>query len=209
MSYLDELQRPEWRIKRKEIIERDNCLCQSCFNSKLTDSNPLKFKSNLNRKDPWIWFHVISETIYHTFPIDLREMPINTRISLLTGMELIAYVKQENAMPGLIAIEKPNLFTIDDINEIEQLIINKQVELSHCHWLDRSLIERDLKSLKEDFYLKSNLSKQRDDSRWLLVPSLEVHHKKYISGLLAWQYPSELLITLCRSCHESIHTVGF
>jgi 5-methylcytosine-specific restriction endonuclease McrA len=34
---------------------------------------------------------------------------------------------------------------------------------------------------------------------------LHVHHKKYIKGRLAWEYPNNLLITLCASCHEFIH----
>lgn len=31
---------------------------------------------------------------------------------------------------------------------------------------------------------------------------LEVHHKKYISGLESWDYPDELLETLCRKHHS-------
>ena len=35
--------------------------------------------------------------------------------------------------------------------------------------------------------------------------TLEVHHKKYISGREPWEYPSDYLITLCSRCHRSIH----
>lgn len=34
---------------------------------------------------------------------------------------------------------------------------------------------------------------------------LHVHHKKYIDGLMAWEYPNELLITLCDECHGKLH----
>lgn len=34
---------------------------------------------------------------------------------------------------------------------------------------------------------------------------LNVHHKKYIYGKEPWDYPSELLITLCEDCHEEEH----
>ena len=32
-----------------------------------------------------------------------------------------------------------------------------------------------------------------------------IHHKEYLSGLLAWEYPDELLITLCNACHYKVH----
>lgn len=35
---------------------------------------------------------------------------------------------------------------------------------------------------------------------------LHVHHKKYIDGRMPWEYPNELLITLCGSCHKRVHT---
>lgn len=36
---------------------------------------------------------------------------------------------------------------------------------------------------------------------------LHVHHKTYLSNRMAWDYPSELLITLCGSCHSLFHAV--
>lgn len=32
--------------------------------------------------------------------------------------------------------------------------------------------------------------------------SLNVHHDHYINGLEPWEYPADLLITLCEPCHE-------
>lgn len=34
---------------------------------------------------------------------------------------------------------------------------------------------------------------------------LQVHHKKYIWGRMAWEYPNSLLITVCGNCHLFIH----
>lgn len=34
---------------------------------------------------------------------------------------------------------------------------------------------------------------------------LQVHHKRYIKGRLAWDYPNNLLTTLCGTCHNFIH----
>ncbi len=34
---------------------------------------------------------------------------------------------------------------------------------------------------------------------------LQVHHKKYIDGRMCWDYPNNLLITVCSDCHQEIH----
>ena len=34
---------------------------------------------------------------------------------------------------------------------------------------------------------------------------LVVHHTTYITGHLPWQYDNELLITLCKDCHNKEH----
>lgn len=34
---------------------------------------------------------------------------------------------------------------------------------------------------------------------------LQVHHKKYISGRAAWDYPNSILTTLCSICHKKLH----
>jgi hypothetical protein len=34
---------------------------------------------------------------------------------------------------------------------------------------------------------------------------LDVHHRAYQLGREPWEYDSELLITLCRFCHEKVH----
>lgn len=35
----------------------------------------------------------------------------------------------------------------------------------------------------------------------------DVHHLKYIWGKMAWEYPDELLITVCRDCHEDVESL--
>ena len=35
--------------------------------------------------------------------------------------------------------------------------------------------------------------------------NLHVHHKLYIFNRLPWNYDSKYLITLCNSCHETVH----
>jgi hypothetical protein len=34
---------------------------------------------------------------------------------------------------------------------------------------------------------------------------LEVHHEHYILDRVPWNYPEELLVTMCQSCHQRLH----
>lgn len=46
---------------------------------------------------------------------------------------------------------------------------------------------------------------ERDQDRCVYCDSskkLQVHHKYYLPDLMAWEYPNEALITLCKDCHE-------
>lgn len=50
---------------------------------------------------------------------------------------------------------------------------------------------------------------QRDNYRCQLCDKadtiLQVHHKRYLDDLKAWEYPNNLLITLCKRCHYKFH----
>lgn len=53
---------------------------------------------------------------------------------------------------------------------------------------------------------KNKLTIELDfDENWLVLPILQVHHKKYIKGRMPWDYENEDLITLCKNCHKTIH----
>ena len=39
--------------------------------------------------------------------------------------------------------------------------------------------------------------------------NLQVHHIKYLPSKMAWEHPRDLLLTLCRRCHEGQHRLGF
>lgn len=40
---------------------------------------------------------------------------------------------------------------------------------------------------------------------WLVLPILQVHHKRYIEGKLIWEYDDSDLVTLCKECHTLVH----
>lgn len=64
--------------------------------------------------------------------------------------------------------------------------------------------------LKHPMWVKKrNVILKRDNHKCLLCGSennLCVHHTKYITGNKAWEYPNSLLVTLCKDCHEKVHS---
>lgn len=51
MTYSEKLKDPRWQKKQLEILERDNWMCQDCFNSKKTlHVHHLKYEKG---KNPW------------------------------------------------------------------------------------------------------------------------------------------------------------
>jgi 5-methylcytosine-specific restriction endonuclease McrA len=62
--------------------------------------------------------------------------------------------------------------------------------------------------LDERWITKREEIKRRDFGmcqNCMSVRNLNVHHKKYIKGLMAWEYPDWFLVTLCQRCHEKEH----
>ena len=50
----------------------------------------------------------------------------------------------------------------------------------------------------------------RDDCKCYMcghnnIKQLQVHHRLYKKGLMAWEYDNDDLITLCNSCHRKVH----
>lgn len=67
-----------------------------------------------------------------------------------------------------------------------------QLELKDKRWKDVSI-----KILK------------RDGFKCVLCGSsseLQVHHTKYHSDKKAWEYPNSTLVTLCKECHQKVHS---
>ena len=109
----------------------------------------------------------------------------------------------------------------------EKQALKKQKRKEH-----REKVLRDKKQRKEKVEVvkktKDNLipyEKQLKDKRWRLLrkevieerggkcemcgcsSNLCVHHKVYIKGRYAWEYPKRHLMVLCRECHEKVHGI--
>lgn len=67
-----------------------------------------------------------------------------------------------------------------------------------------------LELLKDPLWkAKSHKIKERDNwtcrKDFAIDRPLQVHHKGYFPGRKPWEYPDEVLVTLCDACHSSAH----
>lgn len=73
-----------------------------------------------------------------------------------------------------------------------------QEQLLDIRWLVRrnEILERD------DFCCQDCL---RGRDRLSPYIKLQVHHRSYVDGLMAWEYADNYLVTLCDQCHKRVH----
>lgn len=56
---------------------------------------------------------------------------------------------------------------------------------------------------------KRHVILERDQHKCCLCGSefnLQVHHTQYRKGNKAWEYPNSTLVTLCKECHQKVHS---
>jgi 5-methylcytosine-specific restriction endonuclease McrA len=76
---------------------------------------------------------------------------------------------------------------------------------------------------KKHYKTKEEYYKELHDKRWYIkrkhimelddfkcrecgsTENLVVHHKDYLDNKKAWEYPDDMLITLCEDCHSKLH----
>ena len=59
------------------------------------------------------------------------------------------------------------------------------------------------------WYKKRKIILARDNHKCVLCGStdnLQVHHMKYFKNRYAWEYANSTLVTLCRECHQKVHS---
>lgn len=108
----------------------------------------------------------------------------------------------------------------------EKQALKKQKRKEYLEKIKRE--KKDTKEIKVIPKTKDNLipyDKQLKDKRWQNLRqeiikergekcelcgktrNLCVHHKVYIKGRYAWEYPKKHLIVLCNRCHEKVHGI--
>lgn len=73
-----------------------------------------------------------------------------------------------------------------------------QQQLDDVRWFARrdQILERD------DYCCQDCLRGRHRLSPYI---KLEVHHREYFDGFMAWEYSDEYLVTLCDQCHKRVH----
>lgn len=75
-----------------------------------------------------------------------------------------------------------------------------QQQLRDVRWMVRrnEILERDDYCCQDCLRGKNRLSNHI---------RLQVHHREYFDGLMAWEYADEYLVTLCDQCHARFHGI--
>ncbi|WP_033960415.1 hypothetical protein [Psychroserpens jangbogonensis] len=163
MNYNEQLSTPEWKVKREEIISRDNSCCTECgiernellgLSSKfgVNDYNQLKAKK---------------------FSVGKTDKPSK----------------------GIFIIKNNFMNICHFIGKVKQ--VPDITELNYAsQWIEPKNSFEPLKSRYICFDKSTHIKEMYD---------LNVHHKYYNSGKMAWEYDNEALTTLCASCHKEEH----
>ncbi len=76
-----------------------------------------------------------------------------------------------------------------------------QEQLRDIRWLVRrnEILERD------DYCCQDCLRSPKNGCSTHI--KLQVHHRQYFDGLMAWEYSDQYLVTLCDRCHSMFHGI--
>ncbi|MGX7688631.1 hypothetical protein ACWA1C_15810 [Flectobacillus roseus] len=210
--YRDLLQSDYWKVKREEIIKRDNNKCQHCFNKSHLEYNlstfslkPSKGNStiiNIHNSNGTEVFTERNFTFYSSLKSSLKDI-------------LIVVYEEDSTLNKVIGFFSTNISISE--NEVDEEIENNiNNELLKFEPHRREAIRYYLKSYDPprrliiskliEKKIKASINNlELNALNWSEVKNLHVHHKYYQMGKLPWDYPDEALITLCWRCHEGIH----
>jgi hypothetical protein len=184
MTYRDLLLDPNWQAKREKIINRDGCKCCTCNNFNLVQ----------NRLAGLMFFHGEN---YHG---KLFGFYGYNKVGVLIDHKV--FVKKDL---NISAINSPNghVVYIDEApgNEIfAKMIAIRERELTDYD--DLVLKHPDEIASQSNYQLQSEAWK---NYKWIIVPSLLVHHSFYKKNLAPWDYPDSSLQTICSVCLEQLN----
>ena len=192
-TYQEELEKPEWQIKRNSILNRDEHRCQLCGKSKSTFTKinnaiiyfGIDYSSNIS-KEAIFERHFTIDEFKSLFEIcEIRILRIDDKCIAITS----------NGIVGVLDVRN-----INDIPNADDLIVKLiRGESGQLSFIITDDVPGNIcdNGLDYGFYI----------SKSPIV--LNVHHKQYILGRKAWEYLDTDLVTLCNECHFVIHkTIG-
>jgi len=162
--------------------------------------------------DDKIYFWISYKCILDDLPIlDIKKQAFTDRLNKLVLFELLEKSIVKNEQGSF------SFYRIGD--KYESLKYKKDECYSKCKKIDKIVPHNKKNSehipyrtqlLDKKWKLLSRKIKKRDGFKCAICGSdvnLQVHHKKYKKGLMAWEYSDSDLITLCGKCHKKIHNI--
>lgn len=187
ISYIEQLMTVEWQNRRLEILRRDEFKCKHCQNSKI-----------INSSTPGLIVHHYNNQSCTVFDLNSCK---NFGAAIFDPT-----YKKENKSSQICYYGRVNDRYIV-LGYLENLIPMK-VNLSYSMSLEEDL-EEDPKFwfdyYQADIAISILQNIQPEMLKWEYIFNMNVHHKYYKKGLMAWEYPNEALVSLCWNCHEELH----
>ncbi|MFV0180320.1 hypothetical protein OBK28_12215 [Empedobacter falsenii] len=206
-TYEDLLNDPRWKEKRQEILERDNHTCQRCGHNEkdkklftIIKLIELKFSTELIEfklidsldtvKIIEVWHNNRKFITAKSFlnEEELKQLNINAQILFKDSSIDI----RNNEFNGSLEFN-------NNTDHFKNFITNKafiNIFSNNDNFIDCENIW-----ITPNFSLfQPSIYKEYFDS------SLQVHHKCYRINYEIWDQPNEEYITLCNTCHKTVHT---
>lgn len=201
-SYTELLNSPEWRLKRKEIIARDNRTCQRCGVRKNSYMNTRNYKF----PDKHLSYPIFNFYQSNAINKGIVEIKMNKfKILCKTDLKNIVPATNYALFVNKLKIKQNKIpFQGSILNNTKANIFHSK-ENSHT-----------LANYLSKVFIKNNSVKIDPEGIWFgkyeernyytkNLNTLEVHHKCYRKGIDIWDQPDEDYVALCNICHIIVH----
>lgn len=205
-TYQELLDDPRWKEKRQEILERDKHTCQRCGHNEKDKKlfTIIKFE-DLKIKPELIEYKTID--LFDT--INIVEVQLNKKI-VVTAKSILNENELSNLGINAQFLLKLSNFDIRN-NEFNGSLgssnntdhfKNFNTNNAFIGGLSKNGIFIDCENIWITPYFSLYQSNFYTD---YIDNSLQVHHKCYRSNMEIWGQPDDEYITLCNSCHKTVH----
>ena len=201
-KYAHELESPEWKIKRKQIIERDLFKCSCCGKT-----NSIQLKNGIYCGLDFGTKPIITNEIIHCDRYSIKEFKSSFSVETLRIFDFKDMKSHIN--PKYIPFESVGL--TDDGRLVYTTLSADFFKNNRYKSVKDNLyiFSYYLRNGQCYFFLSDSLLEKGKTLPVLYISedpiTLNVHHKYYVYTAKAWEYPGSALITLCDHCHKKLH----
>jgi len=192
MTYQDQLNHQNWKVKRELILKRDRFRCQDCLNNSLIKRFRISFHGAGFAGSRLIYLIFDNETrnVYRCKTIYDKNF-LTTLLRIAKSQSILALTTGNDIFCSLIAtIVIPEKL---DFSKVDEAFI----------YGSPAYFEKQ-QEIQEKYLLTIPFSKLAT-LQWMDTKGLHIHHRFYQIGKLAWEYPDEAFQCLCWDCHENLH----